>query len=636
VLTSLDIETACGVGCTTKCEHALDEHRNVITRIAIWNEEEKGVWADIFGFKSWLSSHPNARFVGHNLKFDLRTLHAKGLDLRARWAADTLLMAATFTEKVSDDWLRWYEQQRKIKNKALPKGYSHREGSKHSLKTLAPYFLSVEPFWEDPTNHANDEYVLKDCEYTYKLCLFLMDALTKEGSLEFYKDKLLPWTRMLLDVEIRGITIDLTLLDQLDDEAKAKAAEAKRVLDEHWADAYGAYSQIQLDDLQARYMEMADRAQLKAKDKVKCYERYKKLFQAAKEKLPTQLNLDSPAQLNWLLKDYLKLDITDFDGEETTGKPVLQRLAGKGREDIKTFLDYRKARKLTTAFFPSYREMQVGGILHTSFNPTGTRTGRLSSSRPNLQQVERGIHRIFRARPNCKLLTKDESAIEPRLIAFYSHDLHLYDIISKGEDFHGYNTKIFFDLTCDVAEIKKQFSLEREVGKEAGLAIMYGAGSNRLQESAMKRGFTWTLKECRYKVDRFREFYEGVFKFRDEVINPTLMQGESVISLLGRHFTISDPENVHMQGLNTLIQSSASDLVVHSAHRAMRAFKEQGIDAHVLLLVHDEIVVEVAEPQVKEADAILTHCMTDYNLPTPFGPIKLAVEGGTSDTWSKA
>src|SRR5690606_17483037 len=99
------------------------------------------------------------------------------------------------------------------------------------------------------------------------------------------------------------------------------------------------------------------------------------------------INYSSPQQMSWLLKDYLKLDITDPQGEESTSKAVLNKLAATGREDIRAYLDWREADKVLTMYLPTYRELQVEGIIHPSFNLTGTRTGRTSSSAPNLQQV---------------------------------------------------------------------------------------------------------------------------------------------------------------------------------------------------------------------------------------------------------
>lgn len=636
---ALDLETECALGCNRECEHGLDPHRNRISVIGTYHQTPSGpsanTFRDVRSLSDFVAGLGDVALIGHNFKFDLKVLRAKGLDLSHLWAHDTLLMSSVLVEKVPYDYLQWYGAERKRLNTDRPKGAKHREGSVHSLKTLAPYFLGVPAFWE-PENHDSDEYVLKDVEYTYRLFQLLEKKLHTEGSYDFYREKLLKWTRLLLDMECRGILIDLDLLPKLEEKAAKEAQEAKTQLDILWAPAYNAYASLRYNELREKYSEMCRLAVLKLKDKSKAKDtekRYTAMLDKAQTKIEP-LNLDSPAQLTWLMRDYLRLDITDFDGDETTGKPVLARLAGEGRTDIEQFLKYRKATKLATAFFPSYRDMQVGGAIHCSFNPTGTRTGRLSSSRPNLQQVEKGIHHLFVARPGYKLITYDMSAIEPRLIAYYTHDLNLMDILTKGHDFHNYNTAIFFDLDVNDPSFKKLYAKEREVGKEVALALMYGAGTNRLMDSAQKRGFVWTPVEARQKLERFKEFYEGVYKFRNEVIGPALREGP-VTNILGRPFYIDDFSDIHMKGMNTLIQGSASDLVLNSAYRAQSVYNERRLDAHVLLAVHDELVVEAPEGLVDTCVDILTNAMTSYKLDTPLGPVVLKVEGKVASSWSK-
>jgi DNA polymerase I-like protein with 3'-5' exonuclease and polymerase domains len=268
LLVAIDIETKCALGCEEKCDHALDEHRNAITVIGAsyrdGGELKSLAFRSLDAFRNFL--RPQHSYCFHNGKFDLRTLTVKGIDIRHQWAEDTQLMAATLMEKVSPEYLEWYEAKRKITNSALPRGYSHRVGSPHSLKVLAPFFLGVDPFWEDPTNHDNDDYVKKDVEYTLRLAETLETKLKAEGSYEFYKTKLLPWTKMLLAAEQRGITLDLPLLDALDKEACATAADAKRKLDELWAPAYQEYFRGQVTELWKEYDEKLSAAIAKLKD----------------------------------------------------------------------------------------------------------------------------------------------------------------------------------------------------------------------------------------------------------------------------------------------------------------------------------------------------------------------------------
>lgn len=663
---ALDIETACNVpGCTEPhpCDHALDPYRNRITIIGLYwvdpdNGPQKGTLRTATELKDLLETVGEYELTGVNFKWDLRNLAVHGcpIDLK-HWTDDVQLMATAYTVKVNELYLEEYAAKRKILNESLPKGSKHRNAKGQSLKVLAPFFLGVEPFWEDPTNHDSEEYVLKDCEYTYRLTEFLEDQLKAEGSYEFYKNKLIPWTKLLYKMESRGIHIDLEMLDAADKASQRKAEEVKILLDQEWAPAYDAYRAVEAKELREQFDNTIEKAKQKAyescrtnQEKAKtpranqtALDKYKTRLAAIDHtyaeryaeqlaKIPSQMNLNSPTQLKWLFKEHLGLDITDFDDEESTGKAVLQKLAGTGRKDMQLFLEYRKQTKLVKAFYPTYRELNNNGIIRATFHPGIARTGRLTSSDPNLQQVPHDLHALFYS-PGRKLITKDESAIEPRLIAYASNDLTLFEILKSGADFHGFNTKIFFDLTCDVSEVKKKYPKEREVGKEVGLALMYGAGRFRLQESAQKRGFVWTSRECQYKLDRFKESYEGVYAYR-EVINSCLLDGP-IRNIAGRLFSIADPQDVFMKGFNTYIQGGASDLVWNSAERAQAEYEKRGLDAHVVLLVHDEIIVDSHPDCVMNADMILEHAMTDYDLTNDLGKIELKVEGKIADRWEK-
>lgn len=644
MLVSLDVETKCAVGCQTACEHAVDTYRNAITVVGIaWKQDDEyrtATFRDLHSLNTFLMSQfitEELDFVGFNFKFDYSTLISHGFNLGSAWQHDVSLMASVYTKKVDPDYLDQYEAKRKELNAKLPKGKGHRRTTGGSLKILAPFFIGVEPFWEATLDHDNDEYVAKDALYTLQLFEYFQDHMSDQ-EWTFYKDKLLPWTKLLMQMEQRGVKLDLVKMAEREKQALRSSIDIKAKLDTYWKDAYKTYYEQQIQKLADEYVPLEDAAVTKIKNPTeekirRVRQRYHKLYTKACEGVPQVMNLDSPAQMKWLLKEHFKLDVTDFHEEESTGKPVLKRLANEGRADIKALLDYREQKKLLTAFFPSYREMAVDGVLHCSFNPTATRTGRLSSSGPNLQQVPRGLHDLFVARPGYKLIVRDQAAVEPRLIAYMSEDPVIYSILEKGIDFHGYNTRIFFDLDCPVEEVKSRFPLQREVGKEVGLAILYGAGAIRLQESAQKRGFVWTESECRSKVKKFREEYAAVGEYQ-QALNLQLEAG-IMLNIFGRPFRVDDPRDIHMKGLNTLIQGSASDLVLNSAYRAQKEFEEKGIDAHILLLVHDEIVLEAADKDVEAATEIIDRCMTDYKLETKWGLIKLKVEGKIGEAWEK-
>jgi DNA polymerase I-like protein with 3'-5' exonuclease and polymerase domains len=639
----IDIETKPASGFEHYEKAALDQHRNEITQIA---------WAASTGEADCYSGpiaieHLNraildwkargARFGGHNFKFDLKTLITKGAFLNFNdYNEDSMLQAVANPNKIPVEWLQGYELLRQQTNDKLGKQV-HREAGQYSLKTLAPYTLGVEPFWE-VDGHDNAEYALTDAKHTLALITKQKELLQDLGADTFYKEKLIPWARMILEAEYRGIAIDLELLEKLKKESAVKAVEANKNLLVAWKAPMRTYYKLKKSALWAEYDQMKSVAVAKAKTaktKQSAEIRYSKLAGKAKKKME-RLNLNSPSQLMWLFRDYYGLDVTTFEGDESTGKSVLNRLASEGRHDIKYFLDYRKHTKLSQAFFPSYKTMQWEGRLFCNFNLNGTRTGRLSSSEPNLQQVPGDLHELFIAGPGRRLITKDLSNIEPILIGYITECPYLCGLLLEGRNFHDTNVKLLFPALEAVPDkdIKKLHTKERNVAKEVGLLLLYGGGPKRIQESAQKHGFTFSFAECKQIYQRFRQAYAKVYEFK-QTLDRKLENGEIVKNLMGRPYRIVDRDQVYMKGFNTLIQSSASDLLVESAKRANEAFEAQGIDAYITLLVHDECVINSREDHVVRAEEILLEKMLSYALPTPYGQIKLKAEGHVDATWKK-
>jgi DNA polymerase I-like protein with 3'-5' exonuclease and polymerase domains len=584
------------------------------------------VFRDLGSLNEWLVNNPNTTFVGANFKFDLLHLHANGIHINLdKWVGDTNLMAYVLSEKISDQWLAEYSAKK-------PK--SVRPGSKHSLKTLAPYFLNVEPYWE-ALGHDSDEYVLKDAEYTLALHAVLEAKLKERGEYDFYKNKLLPWTKMLLTAEMNGLELDIEALNKKELALKEAGKELRRALDDVWAPAHQAYSQLKRDEITRRYEAMA----LKAGKTLNISPRYKSLLEAALAKAPNKLEYDSPKQMAWLLRDYHGYDITGLDGDETTGREVLERLADSGHTDVKTYLQLRKTSKLLTAFLPTLRELSETrsskrATVHPIYNVTSTKTGRTSSERPNAQQVPPELRPLFKARDTYSIIGYDAAAIEARLIAAYTEDPTLYEIISSGVSLHDYNTVQFLGLECDPSEVKTQHPNERSGTKNVGFALFYNAGPNRIRIAYAQKGIHLSFSESKAIHERFKSAYSVAYDYSHSVVKH-LESGGKVENLLGRPLIVENAEDAYMQGFNKLIQSSASDLNLHCAWLAWQAMLAKGIDATPVLFVHDYVGFEVADRDVPEANRIIKEQLTQFQLPTQHGTIRLEVEGGVSKCWEK-
>lgn len=638
MIAALDIETECAVdGCKdSQCEHALSPHLARITVAGLWAPGLQQVFRSLPDLAAFLKDRPDLQFVFHNGKFDMKMLRFHGVPIPLeQWAHDTCLMATASYEKIPAEWLEYYERERKHLNKSR-RGNSHRKAGQHSLKTLAPYFLKVPKFWE-AEDHDNDEYVLKDAEYTYHLHKFFTGELARQETNRFYENCLMPWAKMFLEAEERGVQLDMALVESGSEIAEREAAAVKKKLDEMWQPAYRAYQEMEIGHINRNLAEKL--AEIEGRDKSRkqrdAWQRKAlESSEAAIAAAPNEVNLDSPAQLKWLLKTHLGLNITALDGRESTDAEVLERLANEGREDVALLLKYREQQKLASTYYPSYKELSHNGVLHGNFNLDIARTGRTTSSNPNLQNQPGALHRLFIARPGYKLITKDLGAIEPTLIAYYSEDQALCDVIMSGKDFHGFNTNAIFEQKWDHATIKKEKKMERDAAKELGLAVLYGAGRNRARICLTKRGYHWSEDRCSAAVDRLRNAWPGVTAFK-KALDAKAEKGEPITNLFGRKRKFANAEDVYMQAFNSIIQGSGSDLLLKSIQKIIAEFRTKNIDGHFLMSVHDETIFEVPADRAQEADEIITRNMTSYDLETKWGKIPLKVEGSINDYWSK-
>lgn len=630
-LHALDIETACAVqGCkgfggSEHCDHALSPFTGSITKIAVTDGLfDEQVFDAAVDFADWLAANKSATFTMHNGKFDAKFLQYNGVELGEQWVHDSSLLAFTFVEKIKDDWLEQYEVERQIQNK-LRTGMKHREARHHSLKTLAPYFLGVKPFWEPEHGHNDREYVLTDARYTLQLTEYFLERMP-EKALRFYNSHFMPWAKMLLKAEMQGIRLDLAELKKRWVAADKQAVTLSADIEEQWKPFFEEYMELGRTEVRAKYAVMTEAALAKAKDIPKTKARYKALEEKALAKVQP-FNLDSPSQLLWLVGEKLGLRAENWLGEESTDKETLTRFAQE-EPALTKLLEYRKAKKLVNAFFPEYMDMQVNNRIHTTFNMTTARTGRLSSSGPNLQQVPGHLHDLFIADPGHTLITRDLSAIEPTILAYYSEDPVLCDLMINGGDFHGTTAIAAFGLDCASTEVKKLFPELRQVAKTIGLAVLYGAGANQVKQVMEKNGLECSDGKASDIAKRIREAYKGVWEFKRQ-LDREVESGATIYNLLGRPYSIPNKQDVYMKALNTLIQGSASDYLLSCARRISLFYS-------VLLLCHDEVVIQVPDDKVNQAKLYIEHVMrNNVELKTQHGLIPIRVEGKEAKAWTK-
>ncbi len=324
-----------------------------------------------------------------------------------------------------------------------------------------------------------------------------------------------------------------------------------------------------------------------------------------------EFNLGSTPQLRTVLFERLKLPVLKRTKTgPSTDVEVLEQLATLGHEVPRLMMEYRELSKLQSTYvdaLPGYIRANTGRV-HTTFNQTGAATGRLSSSDPNLQNIpvrtKRGgeIRRAFVAPPGRLLLTVDYSQVELRLLAHLSGDPAFVAAFQRGGDIHRQTAAVIFgvpenSVTGDM----------RARAKTINFATIYGQGA-----LALSRQLGITLEEAKSFIKHYFERFAGVRAWLDRTIDEARQRG-FVETLFGRRRYISELRDRNFSirafgertATNSPLQGSAADLIKIAMIRIHAALQQSGLDAKMLLQVHDELVLEVAADQSADAGALV-------------------------------
>jgi DNA polymerase-1 len=326
------------------------------------------------------------------------------------------------------------------------------------------------------------------------------------------------------------------------------------------------------------------------------------------------MNLNSPKQLAQFLFEELKLPT---QGKTKTGfstdASVLEKLAPL-HEAPRLLLEYREISKLKGTYVLPLQELRdkQDSRIRTSFHLTGTATGRLSSSDPNLQNIptrsKRGqlIREAFIAAEDSVLISADYSQIELRILAHLSGDPSLVSSFVTGEDVHRRTASEIYHITTDQVT-----DLQRSVAKAINFGLMYGKGAFALaEELAISRG------EAKKMIDEYFTRYSRVKEFLDSQIELAKERGY-LVTLLGRKRALPEIRstnhavraNAERMAMNSPIQGTASDLIKVAMVELHRALETQKLKTKLLLQVHDELVLEAPKNEVDVVSALVTRVM---------------------------
>lgn len=445
--------------------------------------------------------------------------------------------------------------------------------SGHTVESLSYEFLGshFEAPAESDTDGLKDSYCKKACNI-YKLAEILDKELDSENLKRLYLEMELPLSAVLASMEFHGIRVDSAMLRDLSREMAADLDGCER-----------------------------------------------KIYAAA----GVEFNINSPKQLSEVL--FEKLGLKPIKRTKTgfsTDEEVLTRLAA-GHEVPALIIAFRQLSKIKSTYVDALLDIinPATGRVHTSFNQTVTATGRLSSSKPNLQNIPvRGeaasrVREAFVADPGYAFFSADYSQIELRIVAHLSEDPVFIDAFMKDEDIHTRTASEIFGIMPALVTPEM-----RRRAKAINFGIIYGMGPYGL---STELGIP--LKEATGYIDDYFAHYSTVKGFIDRTIAEAAARGYTV-TLFGRRRFIpelkSPVEATARLGarlaVNTPIQGTAADMIKAAMIRIDRLMKDGGFRSRMLLQIHDELIFEAAEGEVEMLSALVKKEMegvVDLNVP---------------------
>ena len=529
-------------------------------------------------------------------------------------------MAADFRQIISDPQIIKYGYDLKFQRNLLAHAGMSLEGTlmdielmhylinpekSHKVEILAKTYLEIN--LEENENAAEAVEALslfdeipeddtkpgkaKEAAVTFLLGEAVWKDMETNGVQTLYLDMEEPLLKVLSDMEMEGVKIDLVQLRK-----------------------YSAELNTEMNQIQDRIREMAQES---------------------------SLNIMSPKQIGILLFEKLRLDPKKKPKSGSNAYPTdeetLSALADK-HPIINEILEFRGVKKLLSTYiepFPSYIS-PITGKVHTTFNQALTATGRLSSSKPNLQNIpirtERGkeIRKAFvPSRPDGLIVSADYSQIELRIMAHLSCDKHLIEAFRAGQDVHAITASKIFGIPLEDVT-----SDQRRIAKTANFGIMYGISSF---------GLSQRLKIGRGEAKKIIEDYFANFPAISSYIEDTLTAAREngyVETIFGRKRFLPDINSrngtvralAERNAINAPIQGTSADIIKLAMIKTDRRIRQEGLQSRMILQIHDELVFDTTPDEVERLERIVREEMENViELSIP-----LTVECNHGHNWLEA
>lgn len=430
------------------------------------------------------------------------------------------------------------------------------------------------------------EICCSKAQFIYETREKILKELSDDGELDLFTNIEMPLTEVLADMEITGVKVDVDYLDKVALELKAK-----------------------LDEKEKEIYELAG----------------------------STFNIMSPMQLAKVLFEDLAIPYPKKvkDNKYSTSKDILDKIVFV-HPIVEKILEYRTLAKLYTNYAVGLKEeVREDGRIHTIFTQTLTRTGRLSSISPNLQNIPARseysalIRKAFIPDLDSKMLSSDYSQVELRIFASMSKATNLINAFINEEDIHARTAADIFKV--DIDKVTKDM---RRTAKAVNFGILYGISSFGLSED-----LGIDVKTAKKFIDDYLETYPGIRDFQAKEIADAYANGY-VRTLMNRKRVIEELKNKNYMirssgermALNTPIQGTAADILKKAMVEIFGEFKKRNLKSKMLIQVHDELVFNVLDSELDEVKEIVRDIMENtFKIDVP---LKVDIEVGNN--WYEA
>ncbi len=439
------------------------------------------------------------------------------------------------------------------------------------------------PFYENVLKQEDiSKIVVSKAKFIYEIKDELLNKIKEENMQELYNEIEIPLTYVLGDMEYDGVVVDKDILDEMGNEIK-----------------------IKLEILSKDIYNLAG----------------------------TSFNISSPQQLGEVLFERLNLP----HGKKgktgySTAVDVLNKLVNK-HPIIEKILEYRMLNKLYTTYVEGLINTIKNGKIHTIYTQTLTRTGRLSSIEPNLQNIPirteygRLIRKAFVPSENSVIVSGDYSQIELRILAHMANVPALIDAFNNDFDIHSKTASDIFKTDVVTKEM-------RRIAKAVNFGIIYGISSFGLSEN-----LNISTKEAKQFIDEYLKTYPGIKEYMDNTIKNAYECGYAK-TLFNRKRIIDELKNTNYMirqsgermALNTPIQGTSADIIKKAMVLIHQKLKENNLKSKLIIQVHDELVFDCLKEEQEQVIKIMKDVME--NVIKLKVPLKIDIEYGNN--WYEA